>query len=730
MTKNNKIYENPFSKFYLAEQFVRDTENIIQKKLLSPEIFNISELISLIKEPMNHFVLGVPGSGKTMVLAFLRVECIAYINNQIQVKKEFKKVWPNIGKGLWGIYHGLLLNDYFLSPENFNGFGLDDLTWTNIFCDFINVIYLRRMLVHLDLASTEPDHHIAKWLGFKTKNIERAINNFSKNISLPPDCNTLKELLKWTKKRLRGYQQLIKERAKPIIEMDELPTSNFFREIGYLPLKLISELKKYEVIDQDQKIFFILDEYDQCVLADRREFAKAINSFVKTTARGNLQNVFIKIGSRPNGFYNKNVFGSDALIEDGRDYQRIDLMMLLRTQKKVFSSLIQDIGNRRIQCTKWFQEKNINSIKYLLDNISEIDEAEQYRKYKSDQDSHFRILRTYCKVTQKKQIYDEIVGLISSLVTKALHQKFLIIVACRALSKLKNIDENEFLLKYEDLKNSLKSIGNFLNSGGNLKDDSKIYYKIKDLKEPALFILASDFKQPKYYCGFETIKLMSEGVPLNFIKLCRAIFDELRYKESEFEKDNKVNIIWQNRAIRKVASEIRKEASSYLCKGQSFLILLDELGFIFRRLQLIPTAPYPTPNGFSIAKETEWLAKAGISCSLPEKNDPLSRLTEILREAKDWGYLIEMPHRSREKSLKTRTKYYISSMLAPYYDLSVRHRKEPYYCEIEDIVDLCSSDDDIRSNKRKDLLNKVKPLRIFKENKPNNKLILQGEKLK
>ena len=246
---------------------------------------------------------------------------------------------------------------------------------------------------------------------------------------------------------------------------------------------------------------------------------------------------------------------------------------------------------------------------------------------------------------------------------------------------------------------------------------------MKDLKEPALFLLANDFKQPKYYCGFETIKLMSEGVPLNFIKLCRAIFDELQYKTSEFKKNQKIDIRWQNRAIRKVASEIRKEANTYLRKGQSFLILLDELGFMFRRMQLRPTAPYPSINGFSVEKDPGWLnEKSDIKHGTSFSDSPVSHLTEILRETIDWGYLIEMPHRSKVKSLKTRSKYYINSMLSPYYDLSIRHLKEPYYCKLEDITKLCSPDNTERSKTRKSLLNNL----IVEDDQVNKQLTLYG----
>jgi len=98
--KNEPIYENPFSPLYLAEQFVRETEDTVKKGLLSPEIFRVSEVVSLITEQMNHFVIGVPGSGKTMALAFLRVECLSFIDQDDEIKKEFQQIWRHIDRGL------------------------------------------------------------------------------------------------------------------------------------------------------------------------------------------------------------------------------------------------------------------------------------------------------------------------------------------------------------------------------------------------------------------------------------------------------------------------------------------------------------------------------------------------------------------------------------------------------------------------------------------------------
>jgi hypothetical protein len=736
--KSDIIFENPFSSWYLAEDFVREAGRIIEKGLLSPEMFKFPGLISLVTESMNHFVVGVPGSGKTMALAFLRVECLALIDKKVELKKGFGKIWPQIEqeRGLWGIYLGLMMNEELLSPPNFRGSGPTDGEWTKIFGDFINYVYLKHMLKHLCLSIDEPGGDIPKWLGFNKKQdeIKRAIADFAVDLGMPGDRHSPKGLLDWVKERLKLYQKIIKERTKFPIDKSELPGSFFYSEVGYLPIKLVNSLRNSGALEPNQRIFFLLDEYDQCELAERREFAQAINSFVKTTARGFTSNIFVKIGTRPHGFHDKTVWGGKGKIEDGRDYKEINLTILMRWDyRTLFKELVTDIANRRIKSVEWFNKRGINDFKSMLEKIKPDKEADLYLSHQdTKKEEQFKVLLDYCKIFKDKdEKYKYLVSHINGLVPGTLHQKYMIIECCRKLQRMGNTNEENLKIKYESLLKNLEQMANFLNTGGQLKNNSKLYYKLKDLREPALFLLAHDFKRPKYYCGFETIILMSEGVPLNFIKLSQALFDEVSYRLPEFEKNKKIDIKKQNRVIRKVAGEIRKEASAYLCNWQGFQTLLDELGFIFRRMQLNPTAPYPTPNGFSVEEETNWLSSNLQDNCKSVSDNSINYLKKILREALDWGYFTEMPHRSKFGSLKTRTKYYISSMIAPYYDLSVRHLKEPLYTSVEDLRNLCSPDKSIRSKTRGKIMGRIKSLGVkddlkSKEGKPKNRNLFEG----
>ena len=703
-------FENPFSLLYLSEPFIRETESIIKKGLMSPKIFNISEIMSVVTEPMNHFVIGVPGSGKTMVLAFLRLECLSFIDSNPNLKNEFKGVLEHVSRGLWGIYHGLLLNEEFLSPSNFAGFDLSDDRWTEIFGDFINTVFLRRMLVQLITAMENKDHHFCRWLGLTGKDAKfrEAVHDFGKDISLTADMCNPSGLLKWAKLKLFGYQKMIKERNEPRISEEEINHGPFFKDIGYLPTRFVSFLRAHDVISANQKVLFIIDEYDQCEYSGKRFLAKAINSFVKITARGPLSNIFVKVGTRPHGFYEKGVLEGVAKIEDGRDYREINLKVL-REQKRsaAFSELIHDIANRRLKNTTWFNSRNLTDIKKLFETLTPIQEAEMYRSGKADPLAHFRPIEEFYKAAYLTlEEKEQLVSLIQARTNIVLYQKYLVIEACRELRRAgRTVNSINGLLI-----DSLNSLGKFLENGAKIKDNSKFYYKIKDLREPALFLLASEYKQQKTYSGIDTIRLMSEGILISFIKLCSSIFDEVRYKIPQVEKERRISYRWQNRAIRKVASDFRKETGRYLCSGEHFQLFIDELGFIFRAIQLHPTAPYPTPNGFSVEREVDWISsRQRALCDVNFVSpDPETSLKEMIREATDWGYLIELTHRSKSGSLKTRTKYYLNAMLSPYYDLSVRHLKEPYYVDIADLIELSATDTEKRAAIRKTLMRKIK----------------------
>lgn len=693
-------YENPFNSFYLSEQFVKETESIINKGLMSPEIFNIPDVRALITEPVNHFVVGVPGSGKTMALAFLTVESLAFIHSKQDIKDDYKGALDIVSPGLWGIYHGLYLNDKLLVPHDFQGFGLEKNTWAEFFGDFVNYNLLRRMITHLKLSVDKPSHYIPQWLNTsdKTEGIEKSISTFSRELGLPVSCQSLDGLAEWCKNRLLQYQKMIKERRSLNIEASEFPAYPIIKDIGYLPIKLVEQLRENGVLDYQQRVCFIIDEYDQCELSKKPEFARLINNFVKATARANISNINVKVGTRPHGFYEKRVFDGDTKIEKDRDYHEIDLSILRKEKNsRNFSRLITDIANRRMRNCSWFSDRDLVDFKSIIDTVSHEKEADLYVAGKNVRDSHFRTLKVFLAESE----YTKLVAYIKGVTEKILLQKYLIIEACRILNKLKPHHGISAITEF--VITALQPVSDYFKGEYIESEVSKIRYKIKDIKEPALFQLANDYKQQKYYYGIDTIIMMSEGILLSFIKICSALFKEIGTKTTIFERTKKIDIRWQNRAIRDVSMSTRYDFSRFLTYGQNIQLFIDELGFVFRAIQLIPTAPYPTPNGISVDKELGWIVEKQES-DTPE----MDQLKMMLKEATDWGYLFEASHRSKSGSLKNRTKYYLNGLLVPYFDLSPKHLKEPIYLPLTTLSALASTDQAVRAKQRKVVLDSIR----------------------
>jgi len=107
-------------------------------------------------------------------------------------------------------------------------------------------------------------------------------------------------------------------------------------------------------------------------------------------------------------------------------------------------------------------------------------------------------------------------------------------------------------------------------------------------------------------------------------------------------------------------------------KGDDRERFVNVLGAKFRKW-LLEDAPmsYPGRNGFSLA------------------NDELGQYPAIkrfLQDAADYGDLFEAPHTTKEKDRKPRTKWYLSPILSPYFQIPEVHTKEPYYARITDVI--------------------------------------------
>lgn len=698
---NDFAYRNPFQRIDLAEDLVRDNTMVDTiKGRYSEEVFNFPEVKKIVLEPHNHFIVGVPGSGKTMILGFLRAECLSSIYFNPGLRERFSNVIDELEKErTWGIYFGVRQNESLLYPKDFTGFDFSKMEWVEYYSDFVNTYFLNKICNHIGSPGSSD---IKRWLKLtdnKINIIEEIIKDLTAKWGVPKGYRNLEGLRKWTSEKLERYHFSLKTRREFNIETQ----GPIFRSMGYPVIKLVQEFKDKNVIGVGQKVYFIIDEYDYCMESNKHKFAKAFNSFIGEAVRSAVPNLNIKIGTRPNAMKDLKTLENTGL-KMGREFYSIKLDDVFRRRRKIYNELLRDIANKRLENENWFKKREkhgATKIKKILEDLKPSEEAEKYRRGQEGEYKHLRNIKKCCMGLHEHKLYENLRKRIIDSTKNILPQKFLSVIVCRKLRRLKikksgkPIYDLDKIIK--EITSDLETYVRFFKDG---EKNSKIYYTLKDMREPSLFQIASSYNRPKYYFGFDTIAYMSEGVPLYFLWLCKGIFDEFRYKIDDVPRKGpiKIGVYTQTKGIINTSSEIREQAEKELIYGMELVNLLDQLSFIFRYLLQHPRAHYPSPNSFSLPHKDQWL-------NAESSDGDIHRLKDVLNEAIDWGYLIKKTHRSKEAgSVKSRTKFNLFSILSAVYDISVPHLKEPLYLNENDLVGLMSGDNDKIKNVRKKLL--------------------------
>ena len=167
----------------------------------------------------------------------------------------------------------------------------------------------------------------------------------------------------------------------------------------------------------------------------------------------------------------------------------------------------------------------------------------------------------------------------------------------------------------------------------------------------------------------DLIQLSGDNI-VAFISLCREIWEcDARYRTaSASAKDEvvalKFEIKRQSEGIRD-ASRKWREKMTERPNGDSMLRFVDELGNRLRK-QLIEDRQmsYPGANGISLTE-----------------NDLKSdhELARLLDDTTAECFLLQRDHTPRNRNRGKSIKWYLHPILAPFYQLTVQHTKEPLY---------------------------------------------------
>lgn len=212
---------------------------------------------------------------------------------------------------------------------------------------------------------------------------------------------------------------------------------------------------------------------------------------------------------------------------------------------------------------------------------------------------------------------------------------------------------------------------------------AKIYWR-KERYPQAVLQLISRHQQRMLWWGEPKVLSLCGGNILRYITFCRVTWDfwqRLTDGSNSLpgEARSIVPIPIQSRAIleasRKVHEALKRQPGQPA--GDVRSRFLDKIAAWLRdRLIDDKAMSNPGQNGFSLR------------ASDLEAHDGLRQLIE---EAVGWGDLYEMDHTSKIKSDRAsdpRKKYYLNPALSPFYELPEAHTKEPVYAKLDDILNL------------------------------------------
>ncbi len=194
---------------------------------------------------------------------------------------------------------------------------------------------------------------------------------------------------------------------------------------------------------------------------------------------------------------------------------------------------------------------------------------------------------------------------------------------------------------------------------------------LKERRDALLTQIASEYRQRRLYSGWETLLTLSASNILVFINLCREMWDHWQRASSTATAGSvRMTADLQSQAVRLVASTWLDKQRDHP-NGSSRRSFVVRLGTAIRRTLIADKGlVYPGHTGFSLQEEDL------------RTDDEVRRFLEA---AVDYGALVCLAHRTKERDRKPRRKWYLAPILCPNFEIPAIRTKEPYYAKLAEV---------------------------------------------
>ncbi|MGE5579475.1 MAG: hypothetical protein ACM3WU_05445 [Bacillota bacterium] len=627
---------NPFQDLLVTE-LIEDPERYSQ--MFSSKVL-VGETLAVFRAS-NTVLTGPQGAGKSMILNLVRY----------RVMGEYEQPHADlIGIPPW---LGISVN---LTRIGFHAFGLrsvsrymsasrmvDHYVDTICACDYLSHYLFREFVQSLVYISTHP--RFSDWLRVSVPLDERALVERMRTwrcwSGYYKDCTSFQELIERCDKRLHVWRSFLNSNFDVIPE-DVWGTKTDIQDCMHSMGNMAASLSRSS---PPLPLFVVVDQYEELTqlnLTHGSYLQRAINTLLK--ARD--PKVFYKIGVRTHDWGKElRVLGGDSIIEEQRDYVRVNLSEVLMRKENpsgwVFEKLAKDVAQRRLLCEGY---KDVGSIEQMLGKYDPRHEAALY--FRNDR----RVLN----------------------VTKGLPEPLRQELSERLGPSPNPLDARLAAAWVYQRMNRRESVEHIV---ADLDDRpwDRTYWR-KERTTGALLQLASLDNQRKYYFGWHTVLYLSGGNISAFLLICSSIWDEAaKMGEQPDGHLTPLSPAVQTRGIY-AASETWAARDNGQPGGRLRHEFLRRLGEAIHRATIDNLAlSNPGHSGFS-------LSEAELNSS--PKGE---RVREFLGQCVNWAMLEERRHTSKNRRDSRRRKWYLHPLLSPVYGIPHIRVKEPYYAHVDEV---------------------------------------------
>ncbi len=629
-----KTRRNPFTTLYVTERLDQADFPALFSPVLVPHITPLFEAGNVV-------VKGTQGTGKSMLLALLRTEVrMAYAESMTdEYPIDDKDICQFLCAGI-----NLSTDQALRSAGRWSGSGRDrDDELRLCFVDYVNSWILRDLLQSIDVLLSRPGVLWAPLeLGGNGDAFVQSLRLMAKHPSIPirtSDRITPRTAVAELTERIDGYLRFFNGRPKQLpAEVTESQTQSLGQPIA----DAVEMLQQAGCLARSTRVLIMLDQFEQLLELEaclpNRPYG-LLRDTIEQALHRRKATLNFRIGTRPYAW-------NEPVGEAIRDYLALNLDdMLARKEhgnRKLFPSLASDVFARRLR---------VYGYRELADATDPVSSAfGPYPRPRKRVKSIGANVDWSQRMSIPQRVDAEIAGRLRALAkSEPLEAK---LGVAWALQKAEECDLKEFAVEeIDDLP---------WNKG-------KGWWK-KERLHLAILQLASDNRQKVVMFGKKDLLDLSGQNVLTFTSICQHIWEcWIRHlaiekiSEPRFPIDSKL----QTEGILWASDTWHQKISQESWVGDTLLAFVDELGNRLRRMLIDDEAmSYPGGNGISLANRD--------LRAFPQ-------VRQILSEASGRGFLLQRRHTPKNRARGESTKWYLHPVLAPYYEVTLNHTKEPRY---------------------------------------------------